>query len=317
VSSIAPDIDVYGTYARFSAVADWVERVVAGGRAISEATLADYISDNDWTFSDQWDLGDFLKVPETDDDDEGARENEVDRSRMDARKVFSLFEERATILAEKYPFDIVDRHLQLREGVDLFSDVYVAVWALTLAHAYDLVDNPKPTQVFEEMIPPCLKGPRLLVENFGALRRSKGSFSAALETVGGLIRLPVSPSGAVRSTRAQDENADLLAHFWWGDQRSGHWGFVGQATCGKSDTWDSKIMETSAPAWKGWLGTIVPPLAFLAVPHHVEPSHLIRLVSGRERLVIDRLRLVRFKTDCSEAEKEIIRKVLEAVVDEP
>ena len=74
--------------------------------------------------------------------------------------------------------------------------------------------------------------------------------------------------------RAQDENVDAIAHFSWADQRPGLWTFIGQATCGKSESWEVKVNEPSGAAWASFLGVSPSPQVFLAVPHHIEAPRI-------------------------------------------
>lgn len=111
--------------------------------------------------------------------------------------------------------------------------------------------------------------------------------AAAASAVG----LHSSPHAVVSKVRANEEGVDLLAHLHVGDIRTGVWVFLGQVTCGASDTWDGTSAEPKEGLWKLRLNTGVDPPCFLAIPYHVEPAHLSLLVIGSKRVVLDRIRL--------------------------
>ena len=72
----------------------------------------------------------------------------------------------------------------------------------------------------------------------------------------------------------------------------------------------SRLAGPVPDQWKGFLGTWTPPSPFFAVPHHVERHMMEWLVSKTPGLVLDRLRLVRFKQENNAAEREIIQAVI-------
>jgi hypothetical protein len=310
---IAIDVDIYGRYARFSAVADWVEKLAVDGRSLSEADLADYIADNDWRFRDMWVVGTNAVDEETLDDGE----QQVTVSRKNARSVFTVLEERFDTLGVGYPFRFVGKRLEVEDSTAFRSSAYAVLWGITLAQSYRLLGSPDPTRVFEALVATCVRSDRLATVDFGDLRRQRTSFPEALIDAGKLLSLPTDPNAAVRSQSAQDEQADMLGHLSWGDMRAGLWSFVGQATCANSEAWESKIVETPATAWRRWLGAGIKPTIFLAVPHHVESMHLRRLMEQSDRIVLDRLRLAKFKTGVTADEKVLVQAAVDAKCDRP
>ena len=111
--------------------------------------------------------------------------------------------------------------------------------------------------------------------------------------------------------RAHDEGVDVICHLAWEqDLRPGSWGFIGQVSVARSDSWDRKIKEPSPTPWARRIGTIIQPLPFLAVPHHVERPMMERLTDEGPALVLDRLRLVGFKEEIKPDELEVIRAVV-------
>ena len=71
----------------------------------------------------------------------------------------------------------------------------------------------------------------------------------------------------------------------------------------------TKIKEPSPGSWARRIGTSVRPLPFLAVPHHVEQRTMVKLTDDADAIVLDRLRLVRFKEDVVGDEQDVIRAV--------
>jgi hypothetical protein len=309
-SGIVMDVDAYGTYARLSATGDWLEKLAINGIQFTEAALADYIGDIGWRFPEIW-VGGVLGEPDDTPDD-----REDDRARRDARAIFAVLEERSELLGSDYPFSVTNR-LELSPGSDIRAFPYAALWAVTLCHSYNVATVPNPRQVFEAMVANAVQSNRVATVNFGDLRRRHGNFPKALFAAGEILKMPVDPRAAIRSSFAKDENADMIGHFAWGDMRSGLWSFVGQATCAKSDTWESKMAEVAPPSWMNWLGAAVWPLAFLAVPHHVERKHMARLVETGSRIVLDRLRLARYTGDTTADERTLVESAIDAAYDPP
>ena len=58
------------------------------------------------------------------------------------------------------------------------------------------------------------------------------------------------------------------------------------------ETWRHKIEEAKTASWRSYLNLLLEPIAYLAVPHHVEPRHLILLMTGAGKVVLDPV------TDC-------------------
>ena len=144
-----------------------------------------------------------------------------------------------------------------------------------------------------------------------ALRRECGRFEEALTAACQEIGLVAAPDAVARRRGAHDEGVDVLCHLGWErDLRPGSWGFVGQVTVARSDSWSRKIKEPRPGSWRGRLGTRVPPLPFLAVPHHVERQTMEWLTGEGPAIVLDRLRLVRFKENIEPDELELIRAVI-------
>ena len=148
--------------------------------------------------------------------------------------------------------------------------------------------------------------------NFSRIRRSYRTFDEALTAAGPALALRPVPAAAPISLHAQDAGADVLAHVSAGYRPEvgiGAWTLVGQVTCGQSHTWQKKLGDVAVPAWRSRLGSLVSPQAFLAVPHHAEPNHLLTLVTQNEYMVLDRLRLTSMLTTVSKDEEAILDAV--------
>lgn len=141
------------------------------------------------------------------------------------------------------------------------------------------------------------------------------AFEAALQDACRAVGLEAAPDAAPRLARAHDAGVDVLGHLGWENGlRPGTWAFIGQVTVGKSDTWTRKIEEPGPQPWSRRLGAWIPPLPFLAVPHHVEGPTMEMPASEGPAVVLDRLRVVRFKNGNGAEEREIIRAVADQEV---
>ena len=304
----SPEPDTYGQYARASLLADYVELLALKGQPVRRATVADFLSDNDA----EWDL-ELIQTSGNDRSDEQAVDlaKRIDVAGERASIVFHQLDERRRVLADRYPFKIArDQEVSIDQDVDPESNAYVAVLALTIAHAFQVNSPSRPECLFEETVTNVLQERGLASVGFATLRRKCGSFEEALTTACQEIGLKAAPDVAARRKRAHDEGVDVLCHLGWEpDLRPGSWGFIGQVTVAKSDSWNRKIKEPDPGSWRGRLGTRVPPLSFLAVPHHVERQTMEWLTGEGPAIVLDRLRLVRFKEEIKANELEIVRAV--------
>jgi hypothetical protein len=303
---LIPDVDAYGKYARVSAIADYVELLAIKGLPISPTLLADFISDNDWS------LEELIRPAGA-----AAAEPIAETAAEAADRVFLMINERIALLGNLYPFEIWKSHLRLKGASDLNTSAYAALLAITLVHAYRIPAPHIPYQVFEETVAGIVVTRGLQTADVGTVARRAASFETALDEVATRVGLTAFRAAAPTYLYAQDERVDTLCHFSWGDNRPGAWTMVGQATCAKSEAWDKKISEPPAPTWEKLLGVGLRPRVFLAVPHHVGELMLEKLVSDRKNLVLDRLRLVRFKNGVSQREAGIIVALLAVEVERP
>ncbi len=307
----APEPDTYGPYARASLLADYVELLALKGQPVKRATLADFLADNGWN----------LELIQSSDSERVDGESSVLSERLDeahevASVVFRQMDERRDVLAARYPFEITDDEIVLDRGVDLETSAYTAVLALTIAHAFSVNSMHRPHEMFEQIVLAVLQARGLASAGVAVRRREGGSFEEALRIACGEVGLKANPDAAPRRVRAHDEGVDVLCHLGWEDDlRPGAWGFIGQVTVGRSDSWATKINEPSPDQWKLFTGTWVPPASFLAVPHHVERPTMEFLTLKGRAVVLDRLRLVGFKDGIEAGEQELIRTVIEEEVE--
>ena len=306
---LEPNVDAYGTYARASAVADFLELLALNGTRLRRGAIADYIGDVQWgSRTDEIFLSpeDFVQGP--DELGEGLGSDDDDA----ATRVFAVFGRRAECLGERYPFR-VDIGEQTLEALDRSPSPYLALLGITIAHAFDVDTVLAPTEVFEDTVARALQRAGHMSLNFSRFRKQHTTFEKALVAAGPAINLRPTPQVAERSRFAQDGGCDVLAQVNSGYLPGcgpGAWALVGQVTCGQSDTWERKLGEVAAPAWRDRLAVVLPPQVFLAIPHHAERNHLASLVKGKEQMVLDRIRLTRMLTDVSSDEQMILDAVI-------
>lgn len=318
-----PNIDAYGTYARWSALADALELEALLGRSRSEADLGDYIADMGWTRRpvEHYHIP-TLAPPDVDEAEEadvgvligGALAKSVARGRERAREVFGVLRERADLLEEAYPFRIVDQRLTPRDDLEPAASPYVGILSLTLAHAYNLDVPVNPRDAFEDVVVDALRKRGLIAANMGMAGRGGATFEEALGVAGPAVLLGSHPDAAIRARRAQDGGVDIIAHapFRPRDRRPGRWAYIGQVTCAQSDYWEGKAKEPVPGRWRSFLGLYVLPQAFLAVPHHIPGEVLANLAEATEGrcLFLDRIRMTELTDGRTDDLATIARAVL-------
>lgn len=290
---ITPIKDGYGPEADRSNLADYLEVLALSGDSLRRAELADFLSDRDWVVRSRelFELGDPLDEEPSEDEDEGGAG--AAPSEVAAGDVFEVLALRMQELGDRYPFFLTDTRLELRDPQTDDHAAYLALLAITIAHHHKLSCGVAPERLFEECVAQAMTSRGLRTVDTGAVGRGQGKFPELVLAVGDAIGLVGAPAAAVYRTSANEEGVDTVSHLTWGDQRAGHWVFIGQATCAKSNEWARKIEEPRPEQWKDLLTSVVPPIGYLAVPHHVEDAHMTHLSRNHSRLVLDRLRLSR------------------------
>lgn len=319
---VQPAIDAYGTYARASNLADYVELLALQGEKLTLGQLADLIRDQGWTtkMNELFTTSPQPQEPEEEEEDEPESVGE-DEGVPQARRVFNILEQRGDVLGDRYPFELTT-WLSLGGTVDVRESPYIALLAVTVAHAHGIEVKPEasrpaldPKQVIEAVVIRALETLTLTCSNVGEVSRACSDFRETVTVAGKAVGLSPTPEAAVSLINANEEGVDALAHLGSTDSRAGHWIFIGQVTCGKSETWKRKLGEPSSPDWKKYLNILVDPQGFLALPHHVEDHQLTKLVHGGNRMVLDRLRLTRLSSGVSPEERAIIDAVVAAGVE--
>lgn len=305
---ISADPAVYGKYAEVTAIADYWETLALHGRAVSHAQMSDLIRDNDWNVRDF-----FLMAGEGRSDAE-----DIEEPLDVATAVVATLDERSDMLGQLYPFGWEEERRLCVQIDDPKESGYVALLAITACHAYRIESPVAPHEVFEDTVVQVIAHDRLKAVNLGKHRRSEGTFEAALRVAGAEIDLNVAPEAAIRMAYAHDEGVDTICHLSWGDTRPGIWSMIGQVTCARSNDWRAKVRQAHPEPWRLLLSVGYPkPWVFLAVPHHVAPDHLRKLVQDSEALVLDRIRLARFKDGVSTDERQLIESLVTSEIDYP
>lgn len=312
---IEPDIDVYGSLARASALADYLELLALRGSVCSEAQLRDLIKDKYWTRKRRGLVVDPVTWDDEEFDDAGNGAGDAASATEDlagyAEEAFGAIAERADVLKDRYPFELVKSVLRVRPGVAAADTPYVSLLCLTAAHAYSVATPMAPEDLLEELVATTLESKLLLVARVGDTFRGNGaSFPKTLAAVGATLGIPTTLTTAPHKRFANDMGVDTVAYVSWGDTRLGKWLFIGQVTCASSDEWKQKMAEPAPGLWVDYLEELVQPQAFLAVPHHVEPRTLMLLVHEQRRLVVDRLRFVLLRDHVTADEAQVVDAVL-------
>lgn len=297
---IGPEIDIYGSRARSSALADFIEVAALAGVRITEAALADLIYDNGWG---RRPVRQFI-TPVGEDDPEDM-----------ASSVYSLLADRRDQLKGLYPFAL--KHSSLHSLVsreDCVTSTYVGLLAIAVVHAWGVPTDVDPKPVLESVTALALAAAGIETYDIGATERGSG-FDDALSRAAtklGLRRV----TQIFGSRHAQDAGVDTLGSFCWRDSRpAGRWLLIGQATVGKSDTWARKLSEPSPARWAKLLVEPLHPQTFLSVPHHVETEHLRDLLVDARGVVVDRLRLTPLIAANSADQMVLVRKMIDCEID--
>ena len=298
---MSPEPDTYGPHARASLIADYIE-LLALKSPVNRHLVADYLADTDWNMA-------LVQSEENGASTlSGSVSDRLDQANDVAAIVFDQIDERRRILRDLYPYRVRHDVVEADPDLDCESSRYVALLSLTVAHAFRIGASHRLDALFEEIVTRALRNRGLSVVGLAAIRR--GSFQRALRTACSEVGLQAAPNAASRLVHAHDSGVDVLCHMGWDDDlRSSSWVFLGQVTVGRSDGWVGKMKEPSPGPWARFVGIRNSPTRFLAVPHHVERPMMEMLAQHGEGVVLDRLRLVRYKdrNDCTE--REIIRTV--------
>jgi hypothetical protein len=308
---ITPRKDAYGPEADRSNLADYLELLALHGQILRRAELADFLKDREWNVRSRelYTDGSTDGGPREDAEDGGV---DASPSEVDAGDIFEILRLRADTLGSLYPYTVSDAQLTLHDELADGQRAYLALLAVTVAHHHGVVlpgAGLLAERVFEECVAQAMRERGLLTIDSGQAGREGGGFVELVRGVAEAVRLVSAPREAIFRTRAKEEGVDTVSHLSWGDRRAGHWVFIGQATCARSNEWEAKIEEPRPEQWSDLLTCAVPPVAYLAVPHHVEDTQLDALSRNHGRLVLDRLRLARHLGPLSENQAAVLEAV--------
>jgi hypothetical protein len=316
---IEPRKDAYGAEADTTHLADYLELLAMASRPLKRADLSDFLGDTNWPVRSR-ELyhaagpGTPGAEPSEDELGSGAGVSPADEA---AGRVFDLLTDREAMLGDRYPF--ANDGVQLR-AIDPLEDrhsLYLALLAITVAHHYSIAAPAAPEDAFEAVVADAMGARGLLTIDMGHAGRTTSDFRAAVRVAGEAIGVLPSPGAAPSKRHANEEGVDTISNLSWGDTRAGHWLFIGQATCAKSGEWRRKIAEPKPGQWGRLLGSVIRPIAYLAVPHHMETPQMLHLSTGDERLVLDRLRLCRYLSSLGVDQQGILDAVLNESVYHP
>lgn len=300
---ITVDIDRYGSDARASALADYLEVAALSGIRVTRAGLVDIIRDNEWVSRP---VRRYLTPENVDEDPEAWGD-----------AVFSVIAEREAVLADRYPFKESGGGIVLKDPLmDKSQSGYLSLLAVTIVHAWNLKTTEAPEAALEQIVADTLAAMGLTAVNVGATDRQSG-FVSALHDAANRLGLRAMADPRPRSASAKDVGVDTLAGLPWRDERqAGQWLIIGQVTTAQSQRWGGKLAEPQPPRWADYLQEKLHPMVFLAIPHHAEREHLTDLMESRRGSIVDRLRLVAKKPPNSGVERALIDAMLAATVEE-
>lgn len=300
MAKIEAQIDKYGTLARASFLADYLEVVALRDRRVKLSSLRDLIEE---TYSR---VAQILR-PGGEEAVDAQGNPEPSWKPVDlADEAWTSILERADALGDKYPFTVRREVLKRAEGLNPLDSAYVGLLAITMSHAFK-IPTPIPVEhLLEDVVSESLENVGFRVGRLGPLSRENGfNFVRTMEALGQALSIPVNPNATTRRRNANDEDVDIVAHLDWGVPRHGRWLFIGQVTCAVSDSWRYKAQEPVANDWQRFFGEVVAPVPFLAVPHHAD-HETFKYVAGVAVNILDRTRLVQNLTTNSPAQREVV-----------
>lgn len=317
------DIDWYGIENRRSAICDYIELMSIHGIDISFGDLADVIRDAGWIGK----LNERMTNGNGDDFDQDTSQEEhdidlattLDEASGVVENVLPIIHERLSILGDLYPFAIRNHrgnHILGFNAPSADPGMYLSLLSIAVGHTAGISDSsflellPKaPSAIFEESVALTLNAKGICTSNLGARARST-NFSIALRESCSEVGIDADARRSIHRKLARDEGCDTISNLWPNDTRAGGIYLAGQATCSKSEHWESKLSKVPTNSLRRWFDREIAPLAYLSVPHHVQSDTLRYLVSLEgTRDVLDRLRLTLVDRQLSQAELDIINAV--------
>lgn len=298
-TAVGPNVDAYGSYSRAGALADYLEVHALHGRGITPSELEDIAVEQGWSNKERR----MVLVEEDDPATDAEQWSEMAFGTVDAR---------VDILDVKYPFRVDAGGLVYIGNPDPRDNEYVALLALTVVHAWDLVRTVEPTAVLEDIVRRVLESRSLLAADMGTGDRQGLTFEENLLHQGQACGLSPTKNPRPRAAHAKDAGVDTLGTMIWPDRRQGQWVFIGQATCGSSVTWKRKLNEPERETWREYLQEALQPQSFLAVPHHIDQRQWAYLMKPKAGVLLDRLRMSPSKGPNSADERALVDALLAA-----
>ena len=298
-TAVGPNVDAYGSYARAGALADYLEVHALHGRGITAAELEDIATEQGWSHKERR----MILVEEDNPGSDAAQWSEM---------AFGAIDARMDILGDGYPFRISAGALVYVGESDPRDNQYVALLALSVVHAWDLVRTVEPTVVLEDVVRRVLESRGLSAADMGTGDRQGLSFEQNLLSQGRACGLSPTENPRPRAAHAKDAGVDTLGTMIWPDRRQGQWVFIGQATCGSSVTWRRKLKEPERETWREYLQEALRPQSFLAVPHHIDQRQWTFLMQPKIGVLLDRLRMSPSKGSNSADERALVDALLAA-----
>lgn len=296
---IVANIDAYGTKGRATCLADYMEYEALAGRPMRLSLLADLSIDRGWgrrdldlvrssaSFAD-WEEQVTTELPKFEDDGADI-----------VARVGQILTYRQTHLSDMYPFAVEGEgsSTTLRVKEQPFHDGvlgYLSLLAFTLAHSFSIkvpgLSALSVEDAFEDFVAETFNRyglPASVIPTY------EDKLEKKIATVAEPLGLRPQVSHASFSKRAKDGGTDIVCHIPTADSRLYPcFLFLGQATCGQTETWEAKAAQVSLRAWRKMLLMEYDPVGFLAVPHHVDPRHWALLVQDCGTPVVDRIRLL-------------------------
>ncbi|MCR2812883.1 hypothetical protein [Microbacterium sp. zg.Y1084] len=299
LKKIKPNQDAYGNLARASFFADYMELLALKGHRNRKNLLADLIADT------------YARSREILTDVGSAGTEDWEPADL-ADSTWGCLEQRAQILGNKYPFIVSPTSVSFRVGVDPEESPYLSLLAIALNHAFSASRDLLVENLFEDVVGDSLESRGLHVGRFGEIGRDATlSFEQSMNQLSQRMTIAMNPNAVVRRVSAQDAGVDVVGHLDWQDTRVGRWLFIGQVTCARSDEWHTKIYDAVPDDWMAYFGETVPPVPFLALPYHVEDAAMEHF-RGRQRHILDRIRIVMSLTGVRAEAKTQIRALMNA-----
>ena len=214
----------------------------------------------------------------------------------DSRLAFVLqtMRRRRTVLAERYPFEIVDGLAVIVDDQALAS-YYATLLFMTpdgVARAGKL-RNPPPdmTSLFEEIVRDALRnmlgsGGRALRFGWSDVGRTKAGFSGAIEWLA--EELGIRTGTAYLPPRRKDGGVDVVAWRPFKDNQTGFPIVLAQCTVQKNPI--AKTADIELHQWRRWLDLDQPPQVVLAFPGTIRSTEVWKEMSAAN-LLLDRFRL--------------------------